>query len=388
MYISTRNIEQVLFNTIVILIGVEHIGYIGISVFKVIIFPLCILGIIVRLLSGTNKKGLVLYLPLFFLISLILLTGVFNTESRLIKLSLGLYGFTLFIFLYVLRYGLANKFYISLSLYTVPHYVIAFLSSIGVLSNVLVYSGVIPRFGGIEGEPNFLGAWAVVGLIGKIALLVNNSKEGYWAYRLLALLVVLDILIILSTVSRASIIAMLYVLALWFCYTYNKYSLNLKSVGYFLATAIAIYSLTILMAYVYTNPLDLVFSRFEVGIAYREFLNDRFVYWVSALEHSLREGVIVGTTPSEFVNRAGIYSHNTFIEGLLSMGLVGTIMFIIYIFISVVVSTMSLDPWDQMAWIFATGLWVNLLGLSSFSTKLFWLSVVVVAGLSARQLIR
>ena len=179
------------------------------------------------------------------------------------------------------------------------------------------------RRSGYVGDPNFYSCHITAALSGILVLLLNNDKRN----KLLVLVPLLCLLLYcgLMSVSKSFLLVTICLLLLWVM------SVMLQrgrvSVKLTLIITLIVVGVFLLSSTVFADLLDLVFARFDKDNNISDFTTGRTVVWERYLTAMFEDArlllfgqgysdVIIGEKPT----------HNTLLEGIFQLGLIGFVL--------------------------------------------------------------
>lgn len=365
-----------IYQLILILFSIEYIGDGVLSVYRLIIFPLVCICLI--LLFSKPKQ---LYVSkLSFFISIVL--GWLAICQGLLNSNILFPLFTLPLVLCVIQFmGLKRRIVVNysliFSLYSIPH----------ILSVVFnKYELLAGRFCGLHNDPNFCGIYLSIAVIGAVFYVLNRENKKF--FRILQILnIIISILLIFWTGSRGCMLIFLLVIAFYF-YSSKKIYAAVK----ILITCCAIYSYFYIVSYIESLPIwvdpdvdliDSILCRFQSDKM--EGGSHRTLLWQTAFSEMEANSAYIIPIGSEYAMRStpNGYAHNTFIDFLLEMGLFPGFLFDMVIFITILKSCKIIfnkKNNDEMLLLIFLSLLVlfQLFFLSAYSQKITWLAIVLL----------
>ena len=316
------------YQLILIFFSIEYIGDGVLSVYRLIIFPLSCLCLL--LLLSKPKQRYVLSLSFFISVVLgwlaicqLFLNG--NVFSPLFTLP-----FVLCIIQFIgLKRHLVVNYSLIFSLYSIPHI-------LSVLFNK--YELLAGRFCGLHNDPNFCGIYLSIAIIGAVFYIFNRENSKFFRF-LQILNIVISVLLLFWTGSRGAMLIFFIVIALYF-YSSRKIHVAVK----FVVTACAIYSFFYITRYIESLPvwvdpdinlIDSILCRFQSEKM--ESGSHRTMLWQTAFSEMEANNAYIYPIGSEYAMRStpNGYAHNTFIDFLLEMGLIPGFLFDIVIFVAI-----------------------------------------------------
>jgi O-antigen ligase len=184
------------------------------------------------------------------------------------------------------------------------------------------------RLSGLSANPNQLALLVLV----TFCYLLSFGKELLSSKWLIGALYVFYIYIALRTVSEALLISLF--LGVAFLGVANYVRFSLRNFYYFSFSSAAIICFFAVLSYFtikYFNFFDVLFDAVNIN----NQGSDRFILWFNGVE-SIKDSPLLGNGPgahSGFYGPfEGVEAHNTFIDMLSQVGLIGTIVFFIFTF--------------------------------------------------------
>lgn len=381
---------RLLFILIVAGLGIEFVELpSGISFYKLIIVPASSLGFLYLLVRGVRISSLAGVLPLLVFVPLMVLSYLkWGVRSSLVS-AIGFIPFFVFMYYYLVNFGWPIGASVSLAMWSLPHLGSLVLFYFG-LSNE-AFTDSIFRFDGIHSDPNFMVLFVLASTTGK-AILFRISPRA-WVRWVIVMFVLLDIFMIGMGGSRGGALGLFITF-----FTLSMLRIGFfKSVLFYLVLALLIY---FSFGFVYYNLPDQIAASPFWATVDRLLYSDkgdlnasssnRYYLWDSAVRLMENKGAMIGYTIENFRKKHWLYPHNSFLDAALESGLpglfvlLGIIGFSAYILIR---NIHKLDLGGVQALLLGASFWATLLFLSSFSTKVFWLSIIVPYALAVRYLL-
>lgn len=363
-----------IYQLILIFFSIEYVGNGVLSVYRLVIFPLSCLCLI--LLFSKPKQQYTLNLSFF--ISLVL--GWLTICQGLLDSNMLFPIFTLPLVLCVIQFiGLKRHVVVNysliFSLYSIPH----------ILSVVFnKYELLAGRFCGLHKDPNFCGIYLSIAVIGAVFYALNQENNKF--FRILQILnITISMLLIFWTGSRGCMLIFLLVIAFYF-YSSKRIHAAVK----ILITCCAIYSYFYITSYIESLPIwvdpdvdliDSILCRFQSDKM--EGGSHRTLLWQTAFSEMEANSAYFIPIGSEYAMRStpNGYAHNTFIDFLLEMGLFPGFLFDIVIFITILKSCKNIinkkyNDEFLLLEILSILVLFQLFFLSAYSQKITWLVIV------------
>lgn len=209
MEISHKKSKNKLFYLILFLFQFEFLGDGDLSVYRLLIFPLLIVGILLQQTPILKKDFFALSFYVAYISIALLFELSYKSYSSLFPSIAAL--LTLFYSCFYLKnnYNITKGALLAMSTYSISHLYV-FLINLGSfnLSN---------RFSGIHWNPNYMCAYVLIALYAKFFLL-DRFIQSKVVKILFCVLIALDITMILYSLSKGGIIALLltFIYYLWF----------------------------------------------------------------------------------------------------------------------------------------------------------------------------
>ena len=371
-------INKKVFNLIIIFFAIEYLRVFDlISIFQLFIIPLCLFGILIT-------KNKVIHKNFIFLISLsvVLLFTFISSPTENFFTSfffvIGVFILSLYLLMYFSENTIDKTTLIIFSFYSLPHVLILFADFLG--SNLLLtFTGsASERFSGLHRDPNFMCVYVNLAIVSKLALININVKTKQ---KLLIIgLIILDIAVILYSMSISGIIIMFFSFIIYYWLNNKKILVTIS----FLSTPIIIWIYNIYNDLVYSGSLNLFLS-----VLWRQKqksisgnLEDSRIEAFKHVFSLINEGemIIYGYSMENYLNKYFYYPHNTFLDIIVSNGLligIPTILFIFYLFYK---SYKLMTNKIISRWLFQISVssFMSLIFLSMYQQKLFWLMIVLL----------
>lgn len=371
-------INKKVFNLIIIFFAIEYLRVFDlISIFQLFIIPLCLFGILIT-------KNKVIHKNFIFLISLsvVLLFTFISSPTENFFTSfffvIGVFILSLYLLMYFSENTIDKTTLIIFSFYSLPHVLILFADFLG--SNLLLtFTGsASERFSGLHRDPNFMCVYVNLAIVSKLALININVKTKQ---KLLIIgLIILDIAVILYSMSISGIIIMFFSFIIYYWLNNKKILVTIS----FLSTPIIIWIYNIYNDLVYSGSLNLFLS-----VLWRQKqksisgnLEDSRIEAFKHVFSLINEGemIIYGYSMENYLNKYFYYPHNTFLDIIVSNGLligIPTILFIFYLFYK---SYKLMTNKIISRWLFqiSVSFFMSLIFLSMYQQKLFWLMIVLL----------
>lgn len=375
--LNKKKTIEFVFIVIISLFSIEYISF-GeyLSVYRLIIFPLSIIGLVLSP-PKINSENISFYV----LIILALLMNIFsslNADNGFIGMisAFGIFTFVLFVTNYIMQFGVSKHIIWIIALYSLPQYIAFFIwiSDFSAL-NLLNASD---RFNGFHKDANFLSAYINFAIVAKLYLLpvASKLKKKY-----LILSIPIDIVLILFSQSRVGI----FVLILnFFIYLFYKNRKVLTS-SLILLSIVLIY-LNQRVSNINSNSditiIDAVALRF-----YKTDLNEgkksdarvkHFYNFIDIVKKN--ETTLIGYSLDNYLIKYHQYPHNIFIDIFLEQGLIMGSFFIIYLLYLFIKSFWLTIKRIRPPLLFhlAFSAFLGMMLLTSYKQKFFWFIVILI----------
>jgi len=239
----------------------------------------------------------------------------------------------------------------------------------------------ITRFCGFYGDPNFYTAQITAALAGGLVLLLREQQR-----RRIVVLVVLELLLIycgLLSGSKSFVLVFGVMVVLWISRLLRlKGKTGLKLTLLILAGAVAVYIAT---STLFGGLIQVLITRFGNASNISEFTTGRTELWITYLEELLTDGKLLllgqGFTNVKVAGRA---SHNTLIQMVYQLGLIGTPILIAWMvsFFRDLPPTQAQDRQLGSTWILLVGCFLPWLAIDIlFFDELFLLQMYAFLGI-------
>ena len=357
--------QEKILTIILLAFSIEYLGYGELSVFRVVILPLVLLGLLINNKSNAVASKYNILITLFMLYFAIcsMITGT-NPLFVVLCLPFMLYIGKCISTGVILQVNLPRIF----SYYSIPHiFAFVFLRNYAFLEE--------GRFNGLHEDSNFCGLYLLVAFAASsLQLLLKNErgKEKYWDIINSAIC----LYFIVITGSRGALLTCILVLA------FLLFKSNIKRIYKYTVLVLCGIGYVSLSAYIDSLPvfmtaddgyIDFVLSRFKHENM--EGGSNRIEFWTWAFDAMSKEPpyVPVGTN---FMGRV-FYTHNSYVDLLLELGLIqGAIFVIFYAFNLMNTIRYILKPVSLVELVMYTSAFVvsiTLFLLSADRSKLFWM---------------
>ncbi len=328
-----KNIHRV-FALIVLLLSVEYVTFGGgLSVFRILILPLAILGLFLMRNLNLKQSSAILCYCLLFYFAWVIGSNFFigNPGDSITYLLIGVFSFFLIKYFSSFPEKL-NSIYKYTYWFAVPHEIVYLLILAGFLSMsdyTMTYS---VRFMGFHRDPNFMTIFISIAVLSKIQYLWMSKSNIIWKLVTIAT-IGLDIWLIILGMSRGGLLCLFAVMTLQM-FSFIKGKKKILAVA-----LIAISSLSFLMyARQFTDTPGSYQSSFQNMLA--RFNADDFSegsgrteLWSENINQIVEFPLVpLGTNLEDRPDT--MFTHNTYIDILLASGLVIGSVFIIFLFLA------------------------------------------------------
>ena len=383
-----EGVSRTLFVLVIAVLGVEYVQLPhGMSLYKVVIVPACTFGTILIWVRGVRIQTIWGFFP-------ILLFALFMVFSYLkwgvgssLRTALGLIPFYCFTYFYLTTFGWPVQASVALAVWSIPHLISLILFQLG-LSNA-AFSDSAFRFDGIHSDPNFMVLFVLASSSGKAVLIGLNRSHTLKV--VLILLVIFDIFMIGMSGSRGGALGLL---VTFFVFVVLHKGFR-RTIFLFLVFGVVL-NASFMIIY-YNLPSSISGSPFWITIDRIIYTNkfvdlntssgDRLYLWENAIKLQQDKGFMVGYTIENFREKYWLYPHNTFVDAVLECGLPGLVLLLLIIIYSsktLFRNMYFLDLGGVQAILIGVAFWGILLFISSFTTKVFWLSILLPYSMSIR----
>ena len=374
----TSKINKKVFNLIIIFFAIEYLRVFDlISIFQLFIIPLCLFGVLITKNKVIHKN----FIFLIFLSVVLLFTCISSPIENFFTsffFVIGVFILLLYLLMYFSENTIDKTTLIIFSFYSLPHVLILFADFLG--SNLLLtFTGsASERFSGLHRDPNFMCVYVNLAIVSKLALININVKTKQ---KLLIIgLIILDIAVILYSMSISGIMIMFFSFIIYYWLNNKKILVTIS----FLSIPIIIWIYNIYNDLVYSSSLNLFLSvlwrqkQKSISGNLEDSRIDAFKHVFSLINEG--EMIIYGYSMENYLNKYFYYPHNTFLDIIVVNGLligIPTILFIFYLFYK---SYKLMTNKIISRWLFQISVssFMSLIFLSMYQQKLFWLMIVLL----------
>ena len=377
-----KRILKIITCVILILFSIEYLGYNNISVYRVGIFPLLIVGCL--FISGKPKYNYVNLMIMLMIIYLFLYAFCLaylgdNIMFPLFSIPLVYYFFSFWGLKTPIKIDYAKIFV----WYSLPHIVSHILGDHN-------FHGT-GRFMGLNNDPNFCGIFLVFSIVSAIFLL-RRKKTPFYQIIIYSLLLFYALFLLFLTGSRGAMLSLLLLLFVEF------WKSKINKIWKLSITILLVVFILRVYDYILTLPdwvspdvsrIDSVLCRFKPDSMADG--SNRTEQWAKILRAFEYQNSIFTPLGNNNVGMKGTYSHNTFIDFLIENGVfLGTIFLCSFLFaiIETIRKSNSIRLKSPEEWEFlyiSYALMLQLFFLSAISQKIFWLSLIYIIFLGFRK---
>jgi len=388
--INSQPFSFKLFVAIIGLLGVEYLRLpAGASVFRILVVPLCLLGVFYHIFSGFSRKAVPFLLPVFCFPVMLGLAYLRWNEIYLLVAAIGLIPFCVFVFLHIVRNGWPLAASVILAMWSLPHFLTLVLFHLGLWGEA--FTTHAERFDGLHFDANLMVVFVLASSTAKGVLLLE--LDSLRIRILLGIGLSVDLFMIAITGSRGGAFGFLLVLVFFGVYRFGvrKVLAGLALIGSVIALAFSLGALVIPGGLI-RSPVGLVIQRVfimdQLGLDINTVSSGRLYLWARAIDVIKAKGWFVGYTVENFVSDNNVYPHSTYFDAALDTGIPGIVVLIVMMGFSGIVLFRyfrDLDSGEIQGLLLGVSFGVTLIFLSCFSTKAFWLAVLVPYALSVRR---
>ncbi len=328
-----KNIHRV-FAVVVLLLSIEYLTFgEGLSVFRILIFPLSVLGLLLMRNLNLKQSSTILWFCLLFYFAWVVGSSYFigNPGDSITYLLIAVFSF--FLIKYFSSFpDKLNSIYKYTYWFALPHELVYLLILGGVLSWSDYTMGYSMRFFGFHRDPNFMTIFISIAVLSKIQYVWIAKSHIIWKLITLAT-ISLDIWLVIMGMSRGGLLCLFALMALqMFAFIPGKKK--------FLATALMIVSVSSFLIYArqftdvpgsYQSSFHNMLARFNTDDfsegsgrrdIWRENVHDILEFPLTPLGTDLED------------RPEAKFTHNTYIDTLLTSGLLFGSLFVILLVIA------------------------------------------------------
>jgi O-antigen ligase len=270
---------------------------------------------------------------------------------------------------------------------------VVFTSLVLVASSLLFEPISLYRFQGIFNNPNSMG-WLTGGVSALLlgALYENRLIWSKMQRNFLYAALVMHLLLLLASNSRAALLAVISVILVFFVF-YLVDSISLTRIhlnNLFRLLKISIFFILISISIYFLGFLDPIIDKFIINYAKGDISSSRLDIWLASIEHWTWLGL--GPNYAELIGRADeATGHSTYIHQLSRYGLAPALLFImilLYIWLYAFRSTKNHARIAPTLIAILTSFLVNAAFESGAATPGMWLSVLIFGALLSESKIR
>lgn len=366
-----ERILKKIYIAILLLFSVEYLGWGEISIYRVGILPLCLIGISL-IISQNKKKIYSTYILLTTVYMIFFSMCLYATDGNylfpILTLPLALYFFSFL----TLRKNIEVDYSMVFVWYSLPHI-------ISLLLGVENYDG--GRFAGLHEDPNFCGIFLGFSIIACVELLFRNSITKKWKL-LILLLISLDFVLLFTTGSRGAILSLIIIASLLFLNT------KIKTIWKILTILVVCFLVWRVYQYVLTLPdwvspsesvIDSVLCRFKPdSMAEGSHRSELWDAVINKLKNS-NPLVPIGMKAA-MRGQVNDYPHNTFLDIMVDNGfLVGVVVSVVIVFWGIksyfIVAKRKFFGYENVFMWCSLSVLLQLTFLSAIQQKIFWICV-------------
>lgn len=363
--------DKIIYFLIIFLFVFESFNLVGLSVYRILILPLLVIGLFFLSNVNLQKKHFTILFSLFIFLVWTLLSGLNDgTFGNTLTNIIGIILLLIYLFKTFEKYSVNTEFInitcLAFSLYIVPYLV----------SYYFYYEG--GRFSGIHVDPNFAGSYIILSMVGSNILIWNlfSRRFIFKIFKILLILFIfIDLYLITQTGSRGAFISSFLLLFL----------ININYSNLFIKIIISVIFSLMIMNFLYLIE-NVKWNENLSGIellAYRMSVIDESGSEFSRLKlfndflSVYKESFLYGMGGNNFVTKFGQFPHNLLIDILIEGGLIFGGIFIIYILklslmqVYVFFKTKRINLYFLL---YLSGI-IAFLSLSAFGLKLFWVFI-------------
>ena len=358
---------------LLLLFSVEYVGDGSLSVYRLCIFPLSLIGCI---LIGSKPTFAIARTYSVLIIILLLWLSVCQTvtdNNPLFPIMMMPLAWFIIHF-YYMENRPEVEYAKIFSAYSLPHIISLLLGVHNILGG---------RFAGLHVDPNFCGIFLSIGIVGAFTCLFNRPK--WFVLRLYyVFIVIMSLLLLFWTGSRGAMLSFALII-LYYFYRSKKVSLWLK----ILSVAVILIGYNYLMSYINSLPswvspdesiVDSILCRFQSDSMSEG--SRRKDLWTHAFNSLINSDYLTPIGSAQALMGTNyIFVHNTFIDFMLELGLVeGMVLNIVLLFcmgkgFSLIVKGVYNEK-EKVFTLICVIVLVELFFLSAYSQKIVWLSII------------
>jgi len=311
----------IIFCIILFLLQFEFIGEGIFSVYRTLIFPTLILGILYSKIKFFKEDTSLILGTIVFFIAELLSSIAYNDFYSIIPI-LGQLMVCLFTYIYFQKFTINKTILYILITYSIFH-LIFFIKDYGNF-------GLGNRFKGYHWDPNYMCLYILISFWAKIYL-INKYNLNLLLRNIIKLLIISDIIMILFSLSKGGILSLILSVFIFLFVQKKRKALII------LLILPLIYSIAIIRSKTisWSTDLSLVDSmiyRFftqseetgDISTGRIEYINN----YINMIKQG--EGIVLGMPIEEFIKNynKNAYPHNSILEILISGGLIPGIIYI------------------------------------------------------------
>ncbi|MDR3061678.1 MAG: O-antigen ligase family protein [Dysgonamonadaceae bacterium] len=325
-----KNIHFI-FAAIVLLLSVEYLTFGGgFSVFRILIFPLAVLGIFLMRGLHLRQSSVILWYGLLFYFVWVIGSNylIGNSGDSITYLLIAVFSFFLIKYFSSFPEKL-NSMYRYTYWFALPHEIVYLLILAGFLSMPDYTMGYSMRFIGFHRDPNFMTIFVSIAILSKIQYLKVSSSHVVWKLVILGS-IALDIWLVIMGMSRGGILCLLA------CMVLQVLSFIPGKKKFLVAGLMLVVAVSFMM---YARQFNEVSGSYQSSFwnMLARFNNDDFSKGSGRKEiwqknmHDIVEFPLtpLGTNLEERPDAK--YTHNTYIDILLTSGLIFGSVFVFFL---------------------------------------------------------
>ncbi len=230
------------------------------------------------------------------------------------------------------------------------------------------------RFAGLQGNPNYYTLDIIIALAA-IIVLMNNNKSRMLHTILFVTLSVFG----LMSVSKSFLVTWFLLIVLWFLLSIKKGSSGIVK---FVFIALIALATVYYFAYDYINAYLFRFSQ-DVGVSLGSVTTGRTDIWIKYINEILdnTKVLFLGNGLNTILSSARKGTHNTYLESLFYLGIVGTT-----IFLATIKAAIGKINLKNAVWILWIVLAVRMIAVGILTYDSLWFYFVIIILLSQNEI--
>lgn len=364
-----------IYTIILLLFSVEYIGWGELSVYRIGILPLSILGVVLinKHIRESSYKTILLMIVCYMLyLSVCLFSNNENYLFPILTLPLAVF----FISFLALKKKIEIDYAKIFIWYSLPHV-------IALLLGVANYDG--DRFAGLQDDPNFCGIFLGFSIISSIELVIRKNSNYYWKV-LCVVFLIIDLFLLFLTGSRGSMLSLVLLSLVLF------WRMSIKKIWKLFILFVLGLSLWKLYGYIDELPewvspdvslVDSILCRFKPDSLAEGSHRDEIwaTVWTRLIESNPFMAIGMKNAMRGLENG---YPHNTFLDIMVETGLlVGLLVIVVFVYwiLKSYYRVIKKEYSDKdMVFIWCCySILLQVLFLSALEHKIFWISVFYIA---------